>query len=763
MTLYQYMFVIIEPCMAIFCIVAAVYAILTRNADPRSAKLIFFALLAGALFNTADTLATYFNGDATQTGFFMVRISNLISYISGFLLFIFEIEYLWRRTELRGGKKNKNLRIAGLFICTAGIFVVIMSRFFGFYYTFDSQNHYIKADYYWAHMIFAVLVTLIMLIQTITNRKAFMRREYNSFLVLSLLPALSLFIQLLIPWDISVYIIGVTFSILTIFAVYRRDASDLSMVRESLNFTGRNIDLVSGEVEKFLVSLEMEKRNRMRLRLTIEEVLLRMREKFGEDEKFDLLGIINFGKPQIIIEKKGKLFNPLHASEDDPEEVGTELLASVGINPLFSYSSGRNIVKFPLPRRQMNPALKMMVSLIIGIIAGFIGMKCLSVPTRQMLIEDILRPVYGMMQDLLYCVSGPILFFMVIAAILDMSGIAEQGGNSMRITGRYFVLSFLVGSIAILSEIGYMEGTSRIDALNSSDLKTMFDSILSVIPKNVFDPFKQANTPQLLLMAIVIGLAVTALGSKAAQLSNGLKQANMLGMKLANWTGGIIPYFAVAMAAILYMSGRFDEILYLVPIIMASVVISLICMCAVLLYICVKLRVGPSNIVRKCLPSFITAFRKGSLDASLGQAEYCCTNGLGIDTHFTTSGLNAGLVLYMPVNVIGTLLFILHAAVLSNVNPSVLWLIVSVALAVMLFVATPPIPGANFLAYIAMMPVIGINNDYLMTALIFEIIFGIFASAANQFLVQMELILQSSKIGLLNEDILRETPSPEVK
>ena len=143
--------------------------------------------------------------------------------------------------------------------------------------------------------------------------------------------------------------------------------------------------------------------------------------------------------------------------------------------------------------------------------------------------------------------------------------------------------------------------------------------------------------------------------------------------------------------------------------------------------------------------------------------EYCCTNGLGIDTHFTTSGLNAGLVLYMPVNVIGTLLFILHAAVLSNVNPSVLWLIVSVALAVMLFVATPPIPGANFLAYIAMMPVIGINNDYLMTALIFEIIFGIFASAANQFFVQMELILQSSKIGLLNEDILRETPSPEVK
>ena len=42
--------------------------------------------------------------------------------------------------------------------------------------------------------------------------------------------------------------------------------------------------------------------------------------------------------------------------------------------------------------------------------------------------------------------------------------------------------------------------------------------------------------------------------------------------------------------------------------------------------------------------------------------------------------------------------------------------------------------------------------------MIFDIIFGIFASAANQSLVQMELILQADKLGLLNRKILIKEP-----
>ena len=96
-----------------------------------------------------------------------------------------------------------------------------------------------------------------------------------------------------------------------------------------------------------------------------------------------------------------------------------------------------------------------------------------------------------------------------------------------------------------------------------------------------------------------------------------------------------------------------------------------------------------------------------------------------------------------------------YAAIRSDVTISPLWMLLSVALAVILFVATPPIPGANFLAYIVMITMLGINGDFLMLALIYEIIYGTFASAANQSFVQLELALQARKMGLLNEKFLR--------
>lgn len=755
MPLYQYVFVIIDPCMAVFCMVAAIYAMLTRDKDRKSAKLMTCALLTGALYNIADTIGVCFDGYTTEPLNYLVRAATLISYISIFLLFAFEIGYLWRRTELRGGTQNKRIKMIGLVFCGIGMAAAVLACYSDSYYTFDSQNHFVAKNLYWVHLVLVVMATLPMLFQTIKNRNVFIRREFNAFLSLSLLPVFSVIIQQLIPWDVSLYIIGVSVSILIIFAVYRREASDLTMIRESMLLNQKSIDSVSADLDKFMTSLGMEKLNSRKVCLTIEDALSKMRDKFGEDEKFDVLALVSFGRPSIIVEKKGELFNPLGEVDDETAITVGKRLTSIGLNPVYSYEDKVNILRIPLPKRLMNPALKMLIALTIGIIAGCVGMICLSPADQQILCKDILRPVYEMMRNMLFCVSGPILLMMVMSAILDMSGVSEQGGNSIRIAWRYFVLSVLVGAVAILSELGILSGSAHIQMFKGSDLKTMFDGVLSVIPKDIFTPFVEANTPQLLLMAIILGLAISALGNKALGLSNGVRQLNMVGMKMADWTGRIIPFFAVAMAAILYMTGRINEIITLLPIISGSMGMTLICMAAVLAYVCLRWKVPASIIIRKCWPSFKIAFKEGSLDASYGQSEYCCVSGLGIDRHFTVSGINAGSVLYMPANIIGTLIFILYAAAFSDVTVSALWLVLAVVLAVMLFVATPPIPGANFLAYIAMMPILGVKTDFLMTALIFEIIYGIFASAANQFFVQMELVLQSAKLGLLNQDVLR--------
>ena len=113
-----------------------------------------------------------------------------------------------------------------------------------------------------------------------------------------------------------------------------------------------------------------------------------------------------------------------------------------------------------------------------------------------------------------------------------------------------------------------------------------------------------------------------------------------------------------------------------------------------------------------------------------------------------------GLVLFMPVSVIGTMVFIIYAAIQFHADISVLWLVTAAVLGVVLFVATPPVPGANLLAYIAIFTQLGIPKDALIAAMIFDVLFGLFACAANQTMLQMELILQADRISLLNRQNL---------
>ena len=755
MTIEQYVNAVISPCMSVFCAFAVIYTIVKRGKDIQASRMMICSLIAGMIFNGAEAFAYYFKGSGSELAYAMVRSSNLTAFLAIYVLIIFEMGYLWRRMELRGARLNRYLRMFGLVMCGVGMALVIMSRFLDFYYTFDSDNVFTPSYYYWLHILIICLSVAPMLIQTVLNRNVLRRREFRPFLCLSLLPLLGIVAQLLIPWDISLYSIAVSISIIIIFTVYRGESSDISVTLEDMDLSYENIDLVSEEVENFLVSLEMEKRNRLRLRLLLEEILLRIQGKFGEDEKFDLFAMISFGRPQIRLEKGGKLYNPLHKEEDEPKELGGRLLTSVGLNPVFSYSGGRNIVKIPLQRLQMNPALKMATCMIIGLIAGGVAVHKLSHADQVLINNELLGPVSEIMTNMLYCVAGPILFFMVASVILNGVGLSDQGGNSLSTTVRYLVLSFLRGIIALI--VSGIAVYAEFNNLNpgKNHFGSVLDGLLSVVPKDIFTPFVEANTPQLMLMSIVLSFAVAVLGNKASRLNDMILQLNEVGMKLAEWIGRIIPLFAVVLAAMILLNGRLRELLLMFPVMLVSVVITILCMFIIMFYTKLRQKVRISVLLRKCMPSFMTAFKAGYLDASYGQSEYCCINKLGVDRNYVKAGMSLGLVMYMPANVVGTVLFLAYASVSSKVLISPMEMIIAVVMAVMLFVATPPIPGANILAYIAIISMLQIGNEFLVLALMFEIIYGVFASAANQFFVQMELIQQSGSIGLLNKKVLR--------
>ena len=438
---------------------------------------------------------------------------------------------------------------------------------------------------------------------------------------------------------------------------------------------------------------------------------------------------------------------------------GGSILTSIGLTPQYNYSrNGVNTLRIIMPVQRINPVLKIFMALSSGILIGLIANATLSAHACGLLDRLVLGPIFDVWSRLLLAVSGPVIFFMVISTLLNMGAVTEQGGDSKRIIMRYFGSSFCVAFISLaLSQVLFMPNLDN-EAFGSAQASTLLEQFFNLIPSNIFTPIIEANTPQLLVMAFVIGAGIIAVGSKADGLVNIIQQVNMVGMKMAEWISRMVPY-AVSMVIIREMiDGRSLSILGLWKALLISVIGAAILILVVLLFVSNKNDVPVPVLVRKLKGPFIATIKAGSVETTFGNTENSCIYDLGIERNFASVSLSHGLVLYMPVNVLGTLIFTIYAVSLFDVTVTPIWCFIAMLLAVILFVATPPVPGANLLAYIAIFSVLGISTQALVNAMIFDIVFGILASAANQTMLQLELIRQASIIGLLNETVLKRMP-----
>ena len=135
-------------------------------------------------------------------------------------------------------------------------------------------------------------------------------------------------------------------------------------------------------------------------------------------------------------------------------------------------------------------------------------------------------------------------------------------------------------------------------------------------------------------------------------------------------------------------------------------------------------------------------------------SESACIKRVGMQKIFTQRMLPLGLVLYMPASIIGMSSFVVFAALRSGARITPVWILTAIVFALILLVAAPPIPGVNLLSYVVIIGQLGIGKEYVIAAMIFDILFNAFASAANLFMLHFDMILQAEHMGLMNRSVL---------
>ena len=525
----------------------------------------------------------------------------------------------------------------------------------------------------------------------------------------------------------------------------------------TFNLNPIGIDAASDWLVENLVEMDVDKQDRLRMRLLLEEALLNLAERFGAQKEASLHLDRRQGRNRLQLSVKGERFNPLK-SESEVEETGwTESLFSViNLHVQYSYSMGANVVRMSMARTSMNPVLKIIIAIAVGAFVGFLGNALIPDAAQEAFSYAVLTPVADMWVRLLQAISGPIIFLTALTASFGTKRIADFGGSRISTLVRYFIISALVVLFTLVCAYPFFPLEVARTEATGSVLSSALDQVLQIIPGNLVEPFSAANTPQLLLIAIVTGYLLASLESQLGELKVLVGQLNTLGLTVARQACGFVPFF-VGLLLCLNMWTHHATLLgrLWLPLVI-STAISIAVLAFALLVTCVRFRVSPLIMLQKLKGPFVEGLKRGTLDFStVGDLAQSCKRLLGVDGQFARAVLPQGLFLYMPTSAVGICVFVLFAAQTQQLYVDQLWFVGMAALSVVLAVATPPVTGANLLSFVMAFSYLGISSDAIFDVMVFDIVFGVLCIAFDQAMLQIETVQQARNMGFLDVDALR--------
>ena len=520
---------------------------------------------------------------------------------------------------------------------------------------------------------------------------------------------------------------------------------------------GESIDEIAGETQVFLNKLGMERSNIFRIRLSMEEALLRWMDHFGPGKKVRLLMGRRLFRPYISLELEGESCDPLHQKDTELGSWADSLLSDIGYMPQYNYRRGINVLQLRLQPPAVDPTMIVLGALILGALIGAAGRYILPEASRTTLVNAVLGPVYTAYLRVLNAAAGPIVFLSVLTSVCGIGTSTSMEHSGRRMVRRFLLMSTMFAVISMLLASLLFRLRFRSDTISAIEVNGLMDLLFLILPSDLVTPFQEGNSIQIIFLALVFGNAILVVGNSATPLRQLLEQLNSVTIVITEWVSSLTPLFLMILVAL----GIIDRTGVLLlslwkPLLFGMLLMAATAFCCVW-QLCRREKISLSIFWKKAEKSFTTAFRSASVGASLGENIVCCERYLGVNSTFTKQALPLGLVVYMPAGTIATMVMTIYAASSYNTRVSIFWYIAALVMVTALQMASPPVTGAGVWSYVMIFARLGIPSNALILAIVLDVLFGFSSAAFNQLMLQTELVLEADRLGILNRELLKKS------
>lgn len=513
------------------------------------------------------------------------------------------------------------------------------------------------------------------------------------------------------------------------------------------------IDEFSEHVRAFLIARKFPKRDITRYSMTVEEILLRYSDRMGFGVPVRLIMGRKLLRWSVSLEIEGEACN-VYADEDSEKSfLEGGILKTLNLSPEFHFSGNVNRYSFLISAKSNRPFRSLVIAVLSALAVGSLGFLFPDT-VRSSIVEMFLTPLNDSFLSLLKGIAGPMIFLSVAWGIYGIGDAA-----TLRRIGKNLALSFIGSDAFNLAIFGLlciplfrlnMSGSMS----TASSVSAVVTMILGVVPSDLFSPFINGNTLQIIFLAVCVGIALLFLEQKTTAVARAVEQINYIVLFLTEAISKMVPLFIFIVLLNMIWSDMLSVIAGLgrvILIIAAVIVLFTVCY---ILYTSVRNRLRPSLLIKKNLSTLIIAFTTASSAAAFGTNLKNSWQSFGIDKKLCSFGVPLGIVTSKSSSALNYFVQVLFFAEVFDVSVSVSWVILAFLSCFVLAIATPPIPGGGLATYAVLFAQMGIPAEALGMAIACETVLDFVITGFNQFNINFILLNLGSKLGLVDRKTL---------
>lgn len=358
--------------------------------------------------------------------------------------------------------------------------------------------------------------------------------------------------------------------------------------------------------------------------------------------------------------------------------------------------------------------LQIIIGIIAGIIVGLI-LKWLPLSefARQIIVDDILKTGGDLFIRLLKMLVAPIVLVSLICGSSSLGDFRKLG----RVGGKTLLLYLLTTAIAItlaiacasLFQIGKGINLSLAQTSVPQMKMSLKEVFLNIIPSNPFQALTQGNMLQIIVFALLFGIAISVSGDYGKKVASFFVSVNEVLMKLIIMIMKTAPYGVFFLLSSLFAQIGFRLIGYLIGYFLVVLLVLMLQLFGVYTFFLQFIgRLNPITFFRKMYSTMLFAFSVSSSNASIPVVLRTVEYRLGVDNSIASFIVPLGSTINMDGTAIMqgvATVFIAHA---YHVSIGLAGYLTVVLLATLASIGTAGVPSVGLITLAMVLQQVGL-------------------------------------------------------